>query len=170
MARIIPGYPHFATDLGQIFRIGSPVPLTPCAAKRGGYLQVAMCSEGKQKTLYVHQLVALAYHGPRPSPRHHAAHRDGNKLNNCPDNVQWITKEENEADKIAHGRTNRGERNGSAKVTDAQALEIIERAQRLPRSTGGVKLKKGYLAALAAEYGLTPSGAWQIINGYRRTA
>jgi hypothetical protein len=170
MNKPIPGYPHYATSLGEIFREGSSSPLKPAVAKRGGYLQVSMWHMGKGKTCFLHQLIALAFHGPRPSPRHHAAHRDGNKINNTPTNVQWITKEENEADKIQHGTTNRGERNGSAKITDAQAVEMIEIAKHLPRSTGGVKLKKGALAQLAAQYGLTPSGAWQVINGYRRVA
>lgn len=170
MNRPIPGYPHYVTDAGEVFREGSVNPLKPATAKRGGYLQIPLWTGGKGKTCYVHQLVALAFHGPRPSPRHHAAHRDGDKKNNTPTNVQWITKEENEADKILHGRTNRGERNGSAKVTDAQAAEIRERAKFLPRSTGGVKFKKGALPALAAEYGISANAAWQIIHGYRRAA
>lgn len=170
MKKPIPGYPHYATDRGEIFREGSANPLKAAPAKRGGYLQVSLWKDGKGKTCFVHQLVALAFHGPRPSPRHHAAHRDGDKRNNTPLNVQWITKEENEADKIAHGRTNRGERNGCAKVTDAQAAEICEIAKSLPRSTGGVKFKKGALPALGAQYGITASAVYQIINGYRRTA
>lgn len=170
MLKPIPGYPHFASDLGEIFREGNPKALKPCEAKNGGYFQVSLWVNGKGKTHFVHQLVAMAFHGTRPSPRHHAAHRDGNKKNNTPANVQWITKEENEADKILHGTTNRGERNGSAKVSDEQAVEICNRARTLPRSTGGVKFKKGALTALAVEYGLSASGAWQIINGYRRQA
>lgn len=167
----IPGHPFYeATAVGEIFRVDNIRPLRPAVGKRGGYLQVSLWEYGRSKTFYVHQLVAITFHGPRPSLRHHAAHRDGSKTNNIPDNVQWITKEENEADKIAHGRTNRGERNGSAKVTDAQADEIRRRAKTLPRSTGGVKFKKGALPALAAEYGITASAVWQIINGYRRNA
>jgi hypothetical protein len=167
----IPGYPHYEISSdGRVFRIGSSVPLRPVVAKRGGYLQVGLWKEGKGYTCYVHQLVAFAYHGPRPSPRHHAAHRDGRKLNNTAENVQWITKEENEADKIRHGTSNRGERNGSAKLTDAQAAELRARVPHLPRSSGGAKLRKGTLQMLAAEYGLTTSGVWQVINDYRRSA
>lgn len=170
MKKPIPGYPHYATDLGEIFREGSANPLKPAVAKRGGYLQVSMWKDNKGKTHFVHQLVALAFHGPRPSPRHHAAHRDGDKMNNRPTNVEWITKEENEADKIRHGRTNRGERNGSAKITDAQAEDLRQRAKALPLSSGGKRIKKGALGMLAVEYGISRSAAWNIINGYRRTA
>lgn len=163
--------PSYSIDeVGNVFRNGSDVPLKAVEAKRGGYLQVSLWENGKGKTYYVHQLIALAFHGPRPSPRHHAAHRDGNKRNNTPINVEWITKEENEADKIKHGRSNRGERNGSAKITDAQAAEILIRAKALARSSGGVRFKKGTLPTLAAEYGISANAVAQIIAGRRRSA
>lgn len=169
MRRSIPGFPSYEiSPIGEVYRVGSTMPKSTVVAKRGGYLQISLWEKGKGYTCYVHQLIAFAFHGPRPSPRHHAAHRDGDKRNNTPLNVEWITKEENEADKIAHGTTNRGERNGGAKVSDAQAAKMIEVAKSLPRSSGGKRLKKGALAQLAAEYGVTTSGAWQIINGYRR--
>jgi hypothetical protein len=163
-------YPYEVSPLGEVYRIGSVRPLKQFPAVCGGYMQVNLWKDNKGKTHFVHQIVAVAFHGPRPSPRHHAAHRDGDKKNNTPTNVQWITKEENEADKIRHGTTNRGERNGSAKVSNAQATEMIELAKSLPLSSGGKRLKKGALAQLAAQYGVTASGAWQIINGYRRNA
>lgn len=131
-------------------------------------MQVSLWENGKGRTFYVHQIVCISYHGPRPSPRHHAAHRDGDKMNNTPGNVQWVTKEENEADKIAHGRSNRGERNGSAKLTDEQAIEVRVRAANLPRSSGGKRMKKGALDPLAQEYGVTASCLRQIITGQRR--
>jgi hypothetical protein len=167
----IPGYPEYKiSETGQVYRVGSVAPKATAPSKTGGYLQVNLWREGKGKTEFVHQLVAKTFHGPRPSPRYHAAHRDGDKKNNTPLNVQWITKEENEADKVLHGRSNRGERNWSAKVTDAQVLEIIQRAKFLPRSSGGKRLKKGILVSLASEYGMSRIGIWQIINGYRRQA
>ncbi len=167
----IPGHPAYGiTPDGRVRRLDTGRWLVPVEAQRGGYLQVALWENGIGKTCYVHQLVAITFHGPRPSSDHDAAHDDGNKLNNHYVNVFWKTQSENERDKIRHGTTNRGERNGAAKVTDAQAEEIKLRSQTLPRSTGGVKFKKGALPKLAAEYGITASAAWQIINGYRRSA
>lgn len=167
----IPGWPNYGVTLdGRVRRLDSGKWLSPCASKRGGYLQVSLWHAGKGRLKYVHQLVALTFHGPKPSPKHDVAHHDGDKRNNHYSNLRWATRAENEADKVRHGRSNRGERNGAAKLTDAQSAELRSRAASLPRSSGGVKLRKGVLQKLAAEYGITPSGVWQIINDYRRAA
>lgn len=160
----IPGHRNYEiTDCGDVFRVGSVSPLKPVVAQRGGYLQVSLWENGTGKQCYVHQLVATTFHGPRPSKRHHAAHRDGVKLNNTRTNVQWITKEENEADKIAHGSSNRGERNGGSKLNAMQVADIRRRAAELPRSSGGCRIRKGALAPLAREYRTTESCLRNII-------
>lgn len=133
-------------ESGNVRRIGSKRFLQPCVLKRGRYLAVALWQNNKGRTWPVHQLVALAFHGPRPSVRHHAAHDDGDKMNNHWTNVLWKTKEENEADKIKHGRTNRGERNGSAKLTDAQASEI---KARLAAGESPVSVAKDYPVSIS---------------------
>lgn len=43
----------------------------------------------------VHRIVAVAYHGKPPSPRHVVDHIDANKGNNRADNLRWISKLEN---------------------------------------------------------------------------
>lgn len=59
-------------------------------------------------------------YGPPPTPRHEAAHSCGKGHEGCvnPKHLRWATPEENQADKIIHGTTNRGERCGSAKLTE----------------------------------------------------
>lgn len=66
----------------------------------------------------VARLVTLAFHGESPTPVHEVAHLNGDSLDNRPGNLAWKTKEENEADKIGHGTTNRGSRQGASKLTD----------------------------------------------------
>lgn len=109
--------PSYAvTPHGDIVRIDTGTILRPAPRNSSGYLAVSLWEGGKGQTWFVHQVVALTFHGPRPSPQHHAAHDDGNKLNNHFSNVVWKTKVENERDKIAHGRTNRGDRNGMSRA------------------------------------------------------
>lgn len=43
----------------------------------------------------VHQIVATAFHGEQPTKEHIVDHIDTNRQNNRPDNLRWITKEEN---------------------------------------------------------------------------
>jgi hypothetical protein len=57
----------------------------------------------KGKNYRAHVLVCTAWHGPRPSPKHNALHRDDNGRNNVPDNLRWGTQKGNGADAIANG-------------------------------------------------------------------
>ena len=49
---------------------------------------------GRTKRLYAHRLVALAYI-PNPENKTEINHKDGNKKNNCIDNLEWVTSKEN---------------------------------------------------------------------------
>jgi hypothetical protein len=78
---------------------------------------------GRRDRMYVHHAVCLAFHG-QPLPGQEARHLDGKRLNNTPLNLAWGTATENQADKIAHGTTNRGERCGAAKLTENDVREV----------------------------------------------
>lgn len=52
----------------------------------------------------IHTLVCLAFHGPKPTPKHQVAHKDCNKMNNGYLNLRWATPKENIADSIILGR------------------------------------------------------------------
>lgn len=117
--------PSYAvTPHGDIVRIDTGAILRPSPRNRSGYLAVSLWEDGKGKSWFVHQIVALTFHGPRPSPRHDAAHDDGNKRHNHYTNVFWKTKIENERDKIAHGTSNRGDRNGMSRAAREARGEI----------------------------------------------
>jgi hypothetical protein len=76
-----------------------------------GYLVVRLMVGGLRKKFRVHQLVARAFCGDRPSPEHQVRHLDGNSLNNAAGNLCWGTAKENAADRGLHGRT-RAAKNG----------------------------------------------------------
>lgn len=46
-------------------------------------------------SITVHQIVATAFHGPKPSDAHVVDHIDTNRRNNRPENLRWITRLEN---------------------------------------------------------------------------
>lgn len=60
-----------------------------------GYLTINLCKDGGQKCCFVHRLVALTFLGEPSSPDLVVNHKDGNKLNNIPENLEWITQIEN---------------------------------------------------------------------------
>ena len=105
----IPGHKHYeASNLGNIRSVGSRQGgriLKKYLAKRG-YEQVSL---GRERKLYVHQIILLAFIGPRPEGME-ARHLDGNRANNGLNNLKYGTRAENCADRLKHGRSNRGRR------------------------------------------------------------
>lgn len=63
-------------------------------AIRGDYLFVRLVGNHKDKKCSVHRLVAKAFI-PNPENKPCVNHKDGNKLNNKADNLEWCTQSEN---------------------------------------------------------------------------
>ena len=59
-----------------------------------GYLNLAICTDGKTKNFLVHRLIAKAFI-PNPGNKPMVNHIDGNKLNNKISNLEWVTAREN---------------------------------------------------------------------------
>ena len=59
-----------------------------------GYVQAHLKRDGKTKNAIVHQLVARAFIGERPEG-YDINHKDGDKQNNSPSNLEYVTHQEN---------------------------------------------------------------------------
>ena len=90
------------------------------------YLSVSLCRDSKCESRRVHVLVALAWIGPRPEGME-TRHGENGKLDNSLANLCYGTPEENVADKIRDGVTNRGEKNRNCKLTEMQ-VRVARRA------------------------------------------
>ena len=120
LEREIPGFPgYFATVEGEIVsrRRRSPTTLRPRAHHRTGHLRVRLYGEsadlretggtnrngGRKRArftdVYVHVLVCVAWHGPKPTDGHIVLHRDDDPNHNHPKNLRWGTAVENAADR-----------------------------------------------------------------------
>lgn len=91
--------------------------LTP---NSNGYPVVILCCDGRKRWVSVPVLACETFIGPRPTPKHKAAHWDGDPLNNRLGNLRWATNKENMADCIRHGRTLRGSKQSLVKLTEEQ--------------------------------------------------
>lgn len=59
-----------------------------------GYYRVTLARSGKKKQVYLHRLVATHFI-PNPENKPQVNHKDGDKLNNSIDNLEWVTAQEN---------------------------------------------------------------------------
>src|SRR3982751_5117101 len=65
-----------------------------------GYRAVIVYLPGHvRRMVRVHRMVAEAFHGPAPTPKHEVAHWDGDPANNRAANLRWATSKENKADR-----------------------------------------------------------------------
>jgi hypothetical protein len=87
-----------------------------------GYPSLRLWKGGKGKRMAIHRLVLTAYVGPRPKGRQ-CRHLDGDRTNSELANLAWGTSRENGDDTRRHGSL-RGQRNGRAKLTKAEAQAI----------------------------------------------
>lgn len=67
-----------------------------------GYLRTALSQGNKWKTVKIHRLVAQAFI-PNPENKPQVNHKDGNKQNNCVENLEWATNYDNAHHALEHG-------------------------------------------------------------------
>lgn len=74
----------------------------------------------KYSHIGVHRLVWLAWKGPIPNG-YEINHRDGNKLNNCLDNLELMTRQQN----MQHAKENKLFFSGIRNPTRAEAMKVL---------------------------------------------
>lgn len=82
---------------GYVMSLGSETSKTKILKSgkaSNGYLTVALCKNGKQKTYCVHRLVAEAFI-PNNQKLKCINHKDGNKTNNNVSNLEWCSSSYN---------------------------------------------------------------------------
>lgn len=144
------GIPEYSvSSCGAVRSIYTNRPLVG-GLDKDGYRKIVMCSGGRRLHRRFSVLVCEAFHGERPDGLV-VRHGNGIRTDDRADNLSWCTQKENIADKETHGTSQRGERSGVAKLTEAQALRIRD---------GGE-----HYALLRAELGISKSTVYAIRSG-----
>lgn len=88
---------------GEVQRRMPMVYLTPFTHSGDGRFVVALSRDCIVRKFGVHVLVALAFLGPKPHAKSQCCHRDGDHINNSPENLYWGDNSSNVQDAIRHG-------------------------------------------------------------------
>ena len=88
--------PYFASSLGRIAKIRhGKEDLIMWTRVQKGYERLLLTTITGRKDFLVHRLVAMAFHGLPLNDKKEINHLDGNKTNNAPENLEWISRSDN---------------------------------------------------------------------------
>ena len=157
----IPGYRNYAvSELGRIKRVTPgmntfPDRLLKPPTLNSGYRIVFLRGDDNTvKGCLVHVLVARAFIGICPKGKE-VNHKDGDKANNRPGNLEYVTCKENQEHASRLGLKARGNRQGSSKLTPPQVVEIRNKI-----AAGSSHI------SIADEYKVTPTLISLIKHGH----
>lgn len=133
------GSEYFVSNLGRIKRVSKiyrrmhlgeminvPIPEKVYALRKlskKGYQRVNI----NGKVRFVHRIICFVFHGPPPSiEKSQVNHIDGNKLNNRPENLEWVTNQENRDHAVKCGLVANRKNGKLGKLTIEDIYKIIE--------------------------------------------
>ena len=126
--RAVPEFPDYQIsefgDVRRVVRKKGNFGLRKPYLTNHGYLWIVLRRAGYRRACGIARLVALAFIGPPPTPKHEAAHEDGVPLHNHHSNLRWKTKSENQMDRVRHGTSNRGERHAMCRLDEDRVRRI----------------------------------------------
>jgi hypothetical protein len=159
----IPGFSRYeASTWGRLrslnYKCSSCVRVITPTISPDGYMKTMLQGDnGKYRSWTVHLFVCLAFIGHKPKGLE-VNHKDGIKINNSPDNLEYCTRSYNLLHAYEHGLELplRGASNGNSKLKEADVLDIRRTAKYGGRFYGR-KL-------LSEKYGISQAHVKAIVN------
>lgn len=90
----------YVSSLGR-FKNSKGIIITNRKPNISGYIPITLCG----KTYRLHRIIANAFID-NPDNKEQVNHMDGNKINNCISNLEWVTNQENQIHKFKTGLGN----------------------------------------------------------------
>lgn len=117
---------YYISDNGDLFTDGGTRQLRD--GIKGGYIKNSLVlKDGSSKSFFRHRLVMMCFNPREDADEYQVNHIDGNKLNNCVDNLEWSTNQENRIHAVKLGLAARltGEDNPFSKLKEVEVLDIV---------------------------------------------
>lgn len=126
------------------------------------YVSIPVFKNGKirNKLVQMHKLIALTFLGPRPEG-YHINHIDCNKHNNKPENLEYVTPNENMQHVVKNRLMPFGERTGVSKLTE----EDVRKIMLIPRSIPARLLIEEFNCCESTIWGIRKGASWNHITG-----
>lgn len=148
-----PNY-YFATKDGKIISSYQGKELSKALDKDGYSRPSFRTKDGKSVRVYSHRIILATFRPVENWENLEVNHKDGNKLNNSLDNLEWVSNKENISHAWRTGLARGGEHHGRATMTEGMAIEAIERHKN------GEKV-----AHIAKDLGVGRQAVSKIVNG-----
>lgn len=143
---------NYITKCGKVYSNKSGKMRELSQSVQWKYLAVSVWVEGVPTSRHVHRLLALTFI-PNPEGKEEVNHKDGDKLNNDLDNLEWVSKKGNaeHAQEMGLVPAMVGEKNGRALLTEEQVIDIYKNLLDGSPNT-----------EMSRKYGITPSTVLSI--------
>ncbi len=118
---------YYINKQGELFTDDGQKKMKDCI-KNGYVKNTLILKDGREKAYFRHRLVMICFNPIENYEEMQVNHKDGNKLNNSFDNLEWCTNQENRihAVKIGLAASLKGESNPASKLLESQVIDIIQ--------------------------------------------
>lgn len=158
------GHPGFkATREGEVIgKRGKPL---KGHVDRCGYREVILSENGESKNYLVHRLIAITFI-PNPLNLPQVNHKDGDKLNNRVDNLEWCTRSENLKHAYANGLEKKhfGEDHHSHKLTCDEVRYIRKVYMKRDKCYGAAPLSKKFGVDRTTIHDIVKEKTWREVR------
>lgn len=125
------------------------------------YADLSIANNGSVKIMKVHRLVAMAFI-PNENGFSEVNHIDGNRRNNSPDNLEWVTRKQNNDHAISSGLKPpvKGSHHGNSKLNESQVAEI---KQLLSSGSSGREIARAFHISPTTVCRINRSNSWRHV-------
>lgn len=147
---------YFISSLGR-FKNSYGTIMDNYKVNENGYIRVYIY----KKTFALHRLVALTFL-ENPENKEQVNHKDGNKLNNSLQNLDWCTNKENQIHKFQNGLGN----NHTRKIGQYDLNDIlVKEYESIISASKEVKISKSSIQGVLIKYRKTAAGfIWKYLD------